>query len=168
MWQSMGSQRIRHNLLTEQQHTPNYSSQYPVFLNPESPQGATLGGGSGWLQGLMAWQLNILYLLIRQEIFFVLTCYYKALMTLSKDYLIPNQGIIFLLDLLFGLPRWCWEVVKNLPANVGRCKRHGFDSCVGKIPWRRAWQPTPRFLPRESHGQGTWWATVHKVTKSQT
>ena len=24
---------------------------------------------------------------------------------------------------------------------------------VGKIPWRRAWQPTPVFLPRESHGQ---------------
>ena len=24
---------------------------------------------------------------------------------------------------------------------------------VGKIPWRRAWQPTPVFLPGESHGQ---------------
>ena len=23
----------------------------------------------------------------------------------------------------------------------------------GKIPWRRAWQPTPVFLPGESHGQ---------------
>ena len=23
----------------------------------------------------------------------------------------------------------------------------------GKIPWRRAWQPTPLVLPRESHGQ---------------
>ena len=22
-----------------------------------------------------------------------------------------------------------------------------------KIPWRRAWQPTPVFLPGESHGQ---------------
>ncbi|KAB0347365.1 hypothetical protein FD754_012222 [Muntiacus muntjak] len=30
---------------------------------------------------------------------------------------------------------------------------HGFDSWVGKIPWRRAWQPTPVFLPGESHGQ---------------
>ena len=34
-----------------------------------------------------------------------------------------------------------------------RGKRHGFDSCVGKIPWRRNWQPTPGFLPGESHGQ---------------
>ena len=26
----------------------------------------------------------------------------------------------------------------------------GFDPWVGKIPWRRAWQPTPVFLPVES------------------
>ena len=31
-----------------------------------------------------------------------------------------------------------------------RCVRPGFDPCVGAIPWRRAWQPTPVFLPRES------------------
>ena len=34
-----------------------------------------------------------------------------------------------------------------------RCKRHGFSSWAGKIPWRRKWQPTPVFLPGESHGQ---------------
>ena len=33
-----------------------------------------------------------------------------------------------------------------------QCRRHGFDLWVGKIPWRRAWQPTPVFLPGESHG----------------
>ena len=32
-------------------------------------------------------------------------------------------------------------------------KRHGFNPWVGKIPWRRKWQPTPVFLPGESHGQ---------------
>ena len=26
---------------------------------------------------------------------------------------------------------------------------------VGKIPWRREWQPTPVFLPGDSHGQRT-------------
>ena len=31
-----------------------------------------------------------------------------------------------------------------------RPKRHGFDSQIGKIPWRKAWQPTPIFLPEES------------------
>ena len=33
------------------------------------------------------------------------------------------------------------------------CRRPGFDLWAGKIPWRRAWQPTPVFLPGESHGQ---------------
>ena len=32
-------------------------------------------------------------------------------------------------------------------------RRCGFDSWVGKIPWRRKWQPIPVFLPGESHGQ---------------
>ena len=34
-----------------------------------------------------------------------------------------------------------------------RCRRHrrpGFDPWVGKMPRRRAWQPTPVFLPGES------------------
>ena len=34
-----------------------------------------------------------------------------------------------------------------------RRKRLGFDPWVGKISRRRAWQPTPVFLPEESHGQ---------------
>ena len=34
-----------------------------------------------------------------------------------------------------------------------RHKRQRFSPWVGKIPWRRAWQPTPVFLPGESHGQ---------------
>ena len=29
-------------------------------------------------------------------------------------------------------------------------KRHRIEPWVGKIPWRRAWQPTPVFLSRES------------------
>ena len=34
-----------------------------------------------------------------------------------------------------------------------QCRRPGFAPWVGKIPWRREWQPTPVFLPREFHGQ---------------
>ena len=35
--------------------------------------------------------------------------------------------------------------------------------------WRRKLQPTPVFLPGESHGQRrTWWAIVHGITKSRT
>ena len=53
--------------------------------------------------------------------------------------------------------------VHNLPVNPReagsiklsscQCKRCRFDPWVGKIPWRRKWQPTPVFLPGESHGQ---------------
>ena len=42
-------------------------------------------------------------------------------------------------------------VVKNLPANAGDAKSHGFDSWVKKIPWSRKWQPTSLFLPRRAH-----------------
>ena len=34
-----------------------------------------------------------------------------------------------------------------------QCGRLGFDPWVGKIPWKGKWQPTPVFLPGESHGQ---------------
>ena len=33
------------------------------------------------------------------------------------------------------------------------CRRHEFDPWVRKIPWKRAWPPTPVFYPGESHGQ---------------
>ena len=45
------------------------------------------------------------------------------------------------------------QVVKNLPANAGDARGLVSSYCVRKIPWRRAWQPTPVFLPGESHGQ---------------
>ena len=41
------------------------------------------------------------------------------------------------------------SMVKELP---GQCRRHGFDSWVREIPWRRRWQPTPVLLPEKSHG----------------
>ena len=49
-------------------------------------------------------------------------------------------------------------MVENLPANAGDVTDAGSipvlgRSSVGKIPRRRAWQPTPVFFPEESHGQ---------------
>ena len=46
-------------------------------------------------------------------------------------------------------------VVKNLPPNAGDIKRPESDPWDGKIPWRRAWQPSPVFLPGESPGQSS-------------
>ena len=43
------------------------------------------------------------------------------------------------------LPRW-----RGAEDSTCRCR---FDPCVGKIPWRRKWQPTPEFLAEISHGQ---------------
>ena len=49
---------------------------------------------------------------------------------------------------LSGLPWWLRWLSIHL-----QCRRPGFHPWVGKIPWRRTWQPTPVFLPGESHGQ---------------
>ena len=37
-------------------------------------------------------------------------------------------------------------------------------SFISLFTWRRKWQPTPVFLPGQSHGRGAWWATIHGVT----
>ena len=55
--------------------------------------------------------------------------------------------------------RWYSQLVPVVKSQSRRHKRCGFD------PWRRAWQPTPVFLPGESSGRGAWWATVHGVAE---
>ena len=42
---------------------------------------------------------------------------------------------------------------KEAACQCRRYKRCEFDSWVGKIPWRRAWQTTPVFLPGQSYEQ---------------
>ena len=62
-----------------------------------------------------------------------------------------------------SLPWWLrwWRICLQ-------CRRPMFNSWVGKICWRRKWQPTPVFLPGEFHDRGAWWATVYGVAKSWT
>ena len=43
-------------------------------------------------------------------------------------------------------------MIKNPPANAGDT-RHGFALWIRKIPWRRAGQLTPGFLPGVVHVQ---------------
>ena len=50
-----------------------------------------------------------------------------------------------------GLPGG--SVVKNPPANARDTGDNIFNPWVGKMPWRRKWQPTTVFLPGKSHGQ---------------
>ena len=44
-----------------------------------------------------------------------------------------------------GLPRWLSG--KESTCQCRRCKRHRFYPWVGKIPWRKKWQPSFVFLP---------------------
>ena len=60
-------------------------------------------------------------------------------------------------------------VVKNPPANTEGVKRHEFDPWVRKIPSRR--RPSNPFqysCLKNPLDRGAWWATVHRVTSSQT
>ena len=91
--------------------------------------------------------------------------------------LISFQDACFLTCLccIQGLLRWISG--KEFPC---QCRSHRFDPWVGRISWRRKWQPTPVLLPGESHGQRslvgyspwghkesdmTEWARMHALSK---
>ena len=57
---------------------------------------------------------------------------------------------------------------KEFSCQCRRLKRHRFDPWVGQFPWRRKWQPIPVFLLEYPMDREAWWATVHRITKSQT
>ena len=58
-------------------------------------------------------------------------------------------------------------MVKNLPVSAGDVGAAGYIPGLGKAPGGGdGEEPTPVFLPGESHGQRTWWAIVHRVTQS--
>ena len=63
---------------------------------------------------------------------------------IARDPLLHNNDLVKYNQVVIAL--------KNLLANAGDVRRR-FDPWIGKIPWRRAWQATPVFLPGESHGQ---------------
>ena len=66
-----------------------------------------------------------------------------------------------------GLLRWLSG--KEFACQGRRFRRVDSIPGSGKIPWRRKWQPTPVFLPRESHGQRSLVDyPVHGVTESLT
>ena len=50
------------------------------------------------------------------------------------------------------LLRWISQGSLNAKESACNVGRHRFNSWVGKIPWRRKWQPTSVFLPGEFLG----------------
>ena len=53
---------------------------------------------------------------------------------------------------IYRLPRW-GSISKDSACQCRKHRRWGFDPWVGKIPWCRAWQHTPVFLPGKPHKQ---------------
>ena len=92
--------------------------------------------------------------------------------TLSNpmDYRLPGSSIheIFQARVLewgaitFSVMKYYLAIKEGFPGSASgkepacqcrRHKKHRLDRWVRKIPWRRVWQPTPVFLPGESHRQ---------------
>ena len=69
---------------------------------------------------------------------------FQTLDPLNSDPLTGPVVLCFLVCRPWWLRRWriCLQ-----------CRGPGFDPWVGKIPWRREWQPTPVFLPWKLQGQ---------------
>ena len=65
-----------------------------------------------------------------------------------------------------GIP-W-WLNGKEPLCQRRRCKKHGLDPWIGKIPWRREWPLMPVFLSGEFHGQKSLMVYIPWVAKSQT
>ena len=82
-----------------------------------------------------------------------------SLITTHCIYIWEIGALIF----LWGLLRW-------LSGKESTCqwRRWGFDPWVGKIPWKRIWQPTPVSCLDSPMDRGDWQAAVHGVTKSRT
>ena len=75
----------------------------------------------------------------------------------------PNDfGGVPSISLPFGSPRsvllgkyqrWLYSLVAQAVKNLPATQETWFNPWVRKIPCSRKWQPTPVFLPGESHGQ---------------
>ena len=63
-------------------------------------------------------------------------------------YSVQSSGFQYIQNVVQGFPGGTSS--KEPTCQCRRCKGCGFNPWVGKIPWRRAWQPTPILLPGES------------------
>ena len=61
------------------------------------------------------------------------------------------QLLEFILSWAQGFPGG--STGKEPTCQCRRCKKHGFNPWIRKVPWRRKWQSTPLFLPGKYHGQ---------------
>ena len=69
---------------------------------------------------------------------------------LKKERKYPDSFFMATNTMILGFPGA--SVVKNLPV-MRKTQETQVRSLGWKVPWRKAWQPTPVFLPGDSHGQ---------------
>ena len=69
------------------------------------------------------------------------------------NHFVPKQLLCFSLSVQYSMGFQGGASGKEPACQCRRYKRPGLNPWVWKIPWRRAWQPTPVFLPGEPHGQ---------------
>ena len=65
----------------------------------------------------------------------------------------PLSSLSVILNVWPVSPGSRWLGGKESASQCKRLKRRGFNPWAGKVCWKRKWQPTPVFLPREPHGQ---------------
>ena len=77
---------------------------------------------------------------------------------LSSPVIWESGPVLALWLLLLPGPNHVCQSLASGKEPACQCRRHKrcrFDPWVRKIPWRRKWQPTPVFLPGETHGQAS-------------
>ena len=97
---------------------------------------------------------------------------YKFFYNVTFNISIVNQSLIHACSYLSVLIMFYYELeeIMSFPGssmvkNPLALSETWVECWVGKIPWRRKWQPTPLFLPGQFMGRGAWWATVHDIKK---
>ena len=71
----------------------------------------------------------------------------------NRNHLMRPRKLQLIRDSTSLVAQW-WKKKKKIRLQMqGDAGDMGSNPCVGKSPWRRKWQPTPVFLPGESHGQ---------------
>ena len=97
----------------------------------------------------------------------------------NSVYYIKYKVAIKTLYMIWYMTNWVSSMTQQVKICL-QCKRHGFNSWVRMIPWRRNWQPTPIFLPekkilwteeetgespsKRSQRVGHYWASKHAFT----
>ena len=161
----MGSQRVRHDWATELNWTD------PCLEN-SMDRGAWWALSMGW-QGQTQLSMHALhYTRIRNNWLWMLSGN-QNLMGLGAALLtyVTSSELLSLSEPWFNfwnedtnsklwLPRWFSGKESSC-----QCRRCSFDPWVGKIPWRRKWNPVQYSCLGTPMIRGAWRATVHEVAK---